>query len=40
MSHTGAQLDAVLTAVLAGQAGLQGVIVNNSEITPDENNKV
>lgn len=40
MSHTGAQLDAVLTAVLAGQAGLQGVIVNNSEITPDGNNKV
>lgn len=33
-------IDATLTAVIDGQAGIQGVKVNNSEVTPDLNNKV
>lgn len=39
-SHTGVQIDTAVSAVLAGQAGLQGVIVNSTEITPDASNKV
>lgn len=39
-SHTGVQIDAAVSVVLAGRAGLQGVYVNGSEIAPDANNKV
>lgn len=39
-THAGAQIDAAVSAVLAGQAGLQGVSVNGEELVPDENNKV
>lgn len=39
-SHTGVQIDTAVSAVLAGQAGLQGVNVNGSAVEPDENNKV
>lgn len=39
-SHTGVQIDTAVSAVLAGQAGIQGVNVNGSTVEPDENNKV
>ncbi len=38
--HKGAKIDETISTVLNGQAGLQGVSVNGSEITPDANNKV
>ena len=36
----GEVIDATLTAVIDGRAGIQGVKVNNTETTPDQNNKV
>ena len=36
----GEVIDATLTAVMDGRAGIQGVKVNNTETTPDQNNKV
>lgn len=39
-TYTGEIVDATISAVLAGKAGLQGVSVNGSELTPDTNNKV
>lgn len=38
--YTGEIVDATISAVLAGKAGLQGVSINGSELTPDTNNKV
>lgn len=38
--YKGAKIDETISTVLNGQAGLQGVSVNGSEITPDANNKV
>lgn len=38
--HTGAVIDAAVSAVTAGEAGIQGVKVNGTELTPDEDNKV
>ena len=38
--HTGAMIDATISAVIAGQAGIQGIKVGGEEITPDEENKV
>ena len=37
---TGSLVDATLSAVIDGKAGLQGVSVNGTELTPDSNNKV
>lgn len=37
---TGSLVDATLSAVIDGQAGIQGVSVNGTELTPDSNNKV
>lgn len=34
-SHTGQIIDATISAVIAGKAGIQGVKVNGTEITPD-----
>ena len=39
-TYTGEIVDATISAVLAGKAGLQGVSINGSELTPDTNNKV
>lgn len=36
----GEVIDATLTAVIDGRAGIQGVKVNNTETIPDQNNKV
>ena len=33
----GEVIDATLTAVMDGRAGIQGVKVNNTETTPDQN---
>lgn len=38
--YKGAKIDETISTVLNGQAGIQGVSVNGSEITPDANNKV
>lgn len=38
--HTGAIIDAAVSAVVAGQAGIQGVKVNGTALTPDDENKV
>lgn len=37
---TGSLVDATLSAVIDGKAGIQGVSVNGTELTPDSNNKV
>lgn len=37
---TGSLVDATLSAVIDGKAGIQGVSINGSELTPDTNNKV
>ena len=34
-SHTGQIIDATISAVIAGKAGIQGVKVNGTDITPD-----
>ena len=39
-THTGNIIDAAISAVIAGQAGIQGVKVNGVELTPDLANKV
>lgn len=40
-THTGQIIDATISAVIAGKAGIQGVKVNGTEITPDSSsNKV
>ena len=39
-THTGNIIDAAISAVIAGQAGIQGVKVNGVELTPDLDNKV
>ena len=40
-AHTGQIIDATISAVIAGKAGIQGVKVNGTEITPDtSSNKV
>lgn len=39
-TYTGEIVDATISAVLAGKAGIQGVSINGSELTPDTNNKV
>lgn len=39
--HTGQIIDATISAVIAGKAGIQGIKVNGTDITPDsETNKV
>lgn len=38
--HTGIVMDAAISAVIAGRAGLQGVYLNGTELTPDSSNKV
>lgn len=39
--HTGQIIDATISAVIAGKAGIQGVKVNGTEVTPDSaTNKV
>lgn len=38
--YTGEIVDATISAVIAGKAGLQGVKVNGSELVPDQSNKV
>lgn len=38
--HTGIVIDAAISAVIAGRAGLQGVYLNGTELTPDSSNKV
>lgn len=39
--HTGQIIDATISATIAGKAGIQGVSVNDTEITPDpSSNKV
>ena len=38
--YKGAKIDETISTVLNGQAGIQGVSVNGSEVTPDANNKV
>ena len=39
--HTGQVIDATISAVIAGKAGIQGVKVNGTEVTPDSlTNKV
>lgn len=39
-THKGAVIDATISAVIAGQAGLQGIRVNGVELIPDAQNKV
>lgn len=39
-THTGSIVDATISAVIAGKAGLQGVKINGSELIPDSSNKV
>lgn len=39
-SYKGSVIDQTVSTVLNGQAGIQGVSVNGTELTPDSNNKV
>lgn len=39
-TYKGSVIDQTVSAVLNGQAGIQGVSVNGTELTPDSNNKV
>lgn len=39
-TYKGSVIDQTISTVINGQAGIQGVSVNGSEITPDSNNKV
>ena len=39
-THKGADIDSAVTTVLAHQAGIQGVKVDDTELTPDTDNKV
>ncbi len=39
-SYKGSVIDQTINTVINGQAGIQGVSVNGTEITPDSNNKV
>lgn len=39
-THSGANIDAAVTSVLNGTAGIQGVKVNGTDLTPDSGNKV
>ena len=39
-TYKGSVIDQTINTVINGQAGLQGVSVNGSELTPDTNNKV
>lgn len=39
-SYKGSVIDQTVSTVLNGQAGIQGVSVNGTELTPDTNNKV
>lgn len=38
--HTGQVIDAAISAVINGRAGLQGIYVDGTELEPDSNNKV
>lgn len=39
-TYKGSVIDQTINSVINGQAGLQGVSVNGTELTPDSNNKV
>lgn len=39
-TYKGSVIDQTINTVINGQAGIQGVSVNGTEITPDSNNKV
>lgn len=39
-TYKGSVIDQTINSVINGQAGLQGVSVNGTELTPDTNNKV
>ena len=39
-TYKGSVIDQTVSTVLNGQAGIQGVSVNGTELTPDSNNKV
>lgn len=39
-SHSGQEIDTVVTTVLNGTSGIQGVKLNGVDITPDSSNKV